>query len=146
MTSNRRVFLLMGWGRFLANRMCDDKERQEYIKSVRDEGSWAIAVADDYWALQYQRLEFRIARAKYAFDAFGLQGKMSFGKDGWIRWSGEMVAKENKRVFHKHYRMKAHRAVQLLRKLNGEGPILHPAATVDNHRDEVERRYQELPY
>ena len=146
MTTDRRVFLLTGWGRFLANHLCEYKERQGYIKSIRDEGSWAIMVADDHWALQYQRLEFRIARAKYAFGAFGLKAKMSFGKDGFIRWSGEMVTRENRRVFHKHYRMKANRAVRLLRELSGEEPMLHPTTVVDKDRARVETEYLELPY
>ena len=145
MTTNGRVFLLMGWGRFLANHLYSYKERQDYIKSIRDEGSWAIMVSDDSWALQYQRLEFRIQRARYAFGAFGLRRRMSFGKDGWIRWSSEIVIKENRRIFHKHYRMKAHRAVQLLRELKREEPVLHPATMVDNYRDAVESRYLELP-
>jgi len=145
MTTDRSVFLLTGWGRFLANHLCAYKERQQYIKSVRAEGSWAIMAADDYWALQYQRLDFRIKRAQYAFGTYGLSGCMSYGKDGFVQWSRERIAEENRASFHKHHRMKAHRAVQLLRELKKGELILHPATEVDKNRARVETRYQELP-
>lgn len=146
MTTNRRVFLLTGWGRFLANHLCEYTKRQEYIKSIRDEGSWAVMVAGDYWALQYQRLEFRIRRAAYAFGSYGLSDCASYGRDGWVRWSKERVASANRIAFHEQHRMKAHRAVLRLRELGKGEPVLHPAEAVDNERTSVESRYLELPY
>lgn len=59
----RRVFLLSGWRRWLATKAPAEREHQEYIKNSRKGGNWAILVASDCAALEYQRLEFRQRRA-----------------------------------------------------------------------------------
>ena len=60
----RRIFLLSGWRRWLGSRGVKEMQRQKEIIKERDGGIWAILVADDLIALEYQRLEFRKKRAR----------------------------------------------------------------------------------
>lgn len=59
----RRVFLLSGWRRWLATKAPDEHAMQKSIIESRKGGNWAVLVANDCAALEYQRLEFRNRRA-----------------------------------------------------------------------------------
>lgn len=61
--SERRIFLLSGWRRWLAAHAVSEHERQQTIIKERPRRNWAVLVADDCAALEYQRLEYRIQRA-----------------------------------------------------------------------------------
>lgn len=106
--SARRYFLLHGWARYLA-RSQGILENLAYIKNARPRGNWAILVADDRWARQYQRLYFRYERARYAVRSYGLVGKTSYGADGFHRYTREEIAECNRQSFDA-YRQRAHRA------------------------------------
>jgi hypothetical protein len=62
--SNARYFMLHGWARFLGSSTNADTMAQ--IVHRRPGGCRGIACSDDYWALQWQRYNFRQQRAQRA--------------------------------------------------------------------------------
>lgn len=138
----RRIFLLYGWGRWLALRASQTLEQQEHILKTRKGGRWAILVADDYWACQYQRLHFRLQRARFAFRGYGMSGYASYGEHGFVRATPEEVDERNRQNFHKHKRMRAHKALMRIREL--EADARSPGQAVEEDRDTKAR--EDLTY
>lgn len=64
--SAAKYFMLMGWARFLGSSANADLMAR--IVKRRPGGNWGISTkeADDYWALQWRRYDFRRQRAQRA--------------------------------------------------------------------------------
>lgn len=113
--SDARYFLLMGWARYLSLRI--DLNRQLDDIAKRRGTRFGILRDDDHYALEYQRLEFRIQRANRAVGMQGLSGHASFDGEKFVVTDQATLDKRNKDNFDIHYRQRAHRA----KKLIGEG-------------------------
>jgi hypothetical protein len=87
----------------------------ERIVKVRKGGNWAILVADDGLACMYQRMKFRLERARWACGARALLGYSSFGENGFSSASPEEVEEINRcnfRTTHFNRAVKAKRVMQ----------------------------------
>ena len=124
--SDGKYFMMRGWARFLGSSKNADLMKE--IISRRKGGNWGIAVSDDYFALQYQRLEFRRQRAQraigqdkvrsYRFTGDGPLTTTLFGAaiPGW-ETDPEEVAKQADTDRMQERRLKAMRACELLRSM-----------------------------
>lgn len=114
MVSDARYFLLRGWARYLS--LLPELEKEsERIVSHRREGRWAILVHDDVDALRYQRLHFRMRRAKYAVGMFGLISRSTYTIAGMVHATPEEIAQDNRDAMAK-VRDKAKRAKELMKQ------------------------------
>lgn len=138
-TIKRRYFLLHGWARYLSQ-VAEVEKQMDAIKRFRKEdnverradGGWGILVEEDYWALQYQRLHFRVARAHravrkdisrtYRFTGNGPLTFNMFGAaiPGWETDPEDVAIKNDREMFDRNYRSKAHHACELLKGMDGE--------------------------
>src|SRR5688500_13458029 len=113
---NRRLALAYAWGKWFAIAAEEFQRIEKRAKALRPRGNWAILVEDDEVALQYQRVVFRIRRAKRAVGAWGVCGYGELGVEdgqfavGWA--SKEKLAQMNFDSFHKE-RLRAKRAKEL---------------------------------
>lgn len=127
----RQYFLMRGWARFLSREsemksLMDriKRERGKYLNIV--DGNWGILVKDDYWALHYQRLNFRICRAHravqkdvarcYNFTGDGPLTMNIVGASipGWEDDPDEIAIPRAAKQFDERYRQKAMRAKKIL--------------------------------
>lgn len=120
----RRIWFLSGWARWLASSP-SVKQEMEHIVNQRGEwlrvqpdrgrfpnldGRWGILIRDDPWALRYQRLHFRLARARYAVGAYSLRGRGVITATG-LRWDPPEAVREANRRSLAEYRERAQRCV-----------------------------------
>jgi hypothetical protein len=124
--SNAKYFMLHGWARFLGSSKNDDLMKE--IVSRRKGGNWGIICSDDYFALQYQRYDFRSARARraigqdkvrsYRLSDNGPLTLAIFGVEipGW-ETDPEEKAKQADFDRMQERRLKAKRACELLRQM-----------------------------
>lgn len=125
-----RFFLARGWARYLAKHSRDaglmERVLRERGKEIKRDGSWAVLVSDDYWALCYQRLNFRLRRAnravqkdvprQYSFSGNGplTLNLMGATIPGWEPDPDEIAIPREAKQFDENYRQKAVRAKRLL--------------------------------
>jgi len=132
----RRYFMLAGWAHWLASRESSARSTQEEIKRRRAEdghggrhGNYGILVRDDYWALQYQRLEFYRKRARRACMPHGIFCRVTtVNAEGCHRETIEESAERERQSFHHCYRRRAHEAVS---KLKAQGRPLDVREELD---------------
>ena len=133
----RRLFLALAWGKWLAREMEQAGQSMERCKMLRAQdgfgqgnGNWGVLVQDDPWALQFQRLDFRVARAKRAVGAQGVISIHRYGQEtvSWPKGSPEIV-EYNRENFQSNQRARAFKACQLLADKR------HPAKVVDEEWD-----------
>lgn len=127
--SAAKYFMLMGWARFLGSSANADLMAR--IVKRRTGGNWAIATkeADDYWALQWRRYDFRRARAQRAIGQDKVR-TMSYSGDGPLTvrligvdiagWTAEpeqvQARADYDRMMEK--RLEAQRCCRLLREMD----------------------------
>lgn len=107
-----RYTLLRGWAKYLSYASSIEKE-MDVIAKLR-ENSFGIAIRTDWRALQWQRLDFQLHRARYAVGMYGLTRYATCRGSEWIRVSQEELDRNNQKSFDKQYRQKSHRAKKLL--------------------------------
>lgn len=106
MTLEWKIFMLTGWGQ-MACRLPGLQEAMDDALKARPGGRWGIAVADDPWALEYQRLKFQVERICYAFGKSPMVSHKRWGPQGFEEVG---VAEANRQSIAKS-RAKAHKAV-----------------------------------
>lgn len=110
--SIQRYALAIGWGKYLANTR-DIMREVDALKKLRGT-NFGIAVGNDKYALEYQRIDFRLHRALYAVGSMGLIGHASFQDDGtWKHASASEVKAMNGKWLDR-YRQRAHKAKKSL--------------------------------
>ncbi|NTI22397.1 hypothetical protein G6M87_11060 [Rhizobium rhizogenes] len=126
MITDARYFMLHGWARFLGSSNNDNLMKQ--ITKRRKGGNWGIAINDDYFALQWQRYDFRRQRAQraigadkirsYSFTGTGPLSLRLAGANipGW-ETDPEAKAVEADTARMQERRLKAKRACELLRTM-----------------------------
>lgn len=110
--SDARYFLLMGWAKYLSMSV-EHKRHLDEIRKRRG-NDFGIAVRDDHQALEYQRLDFRIWRAKRAVGMAGLTGYATFDGNGFRRADKETIDAMNKESFDECHRQRAYKAKKLI--------------------------------
>lgn len=158
----RRYFLKCGWLRFFRER---DDAIGDYMKRCLKyrkaeglggaDGNFAVLCSDDYWALQYQRLNFARQRARRACAPDGITSRVSTytgdGPDtlklGSVSIPGftpepDAVARErNAKQFHDWYRAKAMAALAKLSAMPDRGSMDYEASI--HEQRELERELWE---
>jgi hypothetical protein len=132
----RRAFLRQGWAR--AALAYQGKERQDQAVQIRGK-LFGIAVsedADDPWAAQYQRLDYRRNRCLAQYGLYGLSGEIVWGADGLVITSHQALVEKNRQAMAKE-RLRAHRAK---RRLTDPG---HPDRAVFEEHALIQRRSDE---
>jgi hypothetical protein len=132
-----KVFMLTGWGRYLA-RTEEVRREMEHAKQNRPKKNYGILVEDDDWALVYQRLNFRLARARRAFNPITCRSYSFTGNGpltmkivgvkipGWQGSTEEEYARKNAENFDHAYRKRAVKAKRILVERHGAlgGPVM----------------------
>lgn len=92
-----KIFMLTGWGRWLASVAPTLRENQKQLIQARKHlrGNWGIMVQDDPIALEYQRVEFRLSRAAYAFGKSPLVSGASWQDKGFVRYDDTEIKRSN---------------------------------------------------
>ena len=151
MTTPAKYFMLMGWARFLGSSANDDLMKQ--IVKRRTGGNWGIATkeADDYWALQWRRYNFRRQRAQRAIGQDKLR-TMSFTGDGPLTvrligvdiagWTAEPEQVQARADYDRmmETRLEAQRCVQLLRTMEEPFDVREELGRLDWQDAEAEAR------
>jgi hypothetical protein len=139
MITERRLYLALAWGKWLALRQKDCEAALQFYTNQRPRKNWAILVEEDEWALRYQRLIFRQHRVLRALGAWGLIGYATFSEEGEDtvtilgvnfpvnRASMDEVARMNYNSFNLGERHRAFRAKQLAEDKR------HPIAAYQDH-------------
>lgn len=139
--SAARYFMLHGWARFLAS--SDNADTLRQIEKRRHGGNWGIANADDYWALQWQRYDFRRSRAQRAIGNDKIRSYRFTGEGpvtiplggvaipGWETDPEEQAKKADTDRMQKR-RLHAQRACRLLRDMPEPYNVHEELARLDN--------------
>lgn len=133
----RRFVLLWGWARFLS-RIDELRRQQENIKDNRPGRNWAILVHDDPWALIYQRIEFRIDRARHAVREYGMSGCTVINAEGYHRYTDEELHKRNCESLQK-IRLRAHEAKRKLDAMGSDNEMDRQARAAEQASLDAER-------
>lgn len=146
----RRLQLAYSWGKWLALRRKEYENAMAYYQSQRPRTNWSILVQHDEMACRYQRCRFRIERAERAVGANGLTGYATFNDkepNAEIELVGvkfpvqaasrDQLAQMNYENFHRHDRMRAVTAKQIMNDKR------HPLAAYADRCAEEEREAYE---
>lgn len=107
--ATRRTFLHHGWARAaLSYHREDEQEKAATLRGSRS-GILISDAADDPWAAQYQRLNFRRLRSLTRFELHGTKSISFWGEHGFTRVPDDEIARQNKAEMARH-RARAHQA------------------------------------
>lgn len=151
MNHTARYFMLMGWAKFHASSRNDDL--MEQIVKRRKGGNWGIATkeADDYWALQWRRYNFREKRAQRALGNDKMR-TMSFSGDGPLTvrlagvdiagWTAEPEDVQARADYDRmmETRLEAQRCVRLLHEMDMPFDVREELGRLDWQDAEMEAR------
>jgi hypothetical protein len=106
------------WAKWLALHCVDYPEEMRRIESLRPRKNWAILIADDELACIYQRMRFRLERARYACGHRALIGEGSVqvvdGQLAVVWENATAIAEHNRKNFDRNHRQRAVKAKQIM--------------------------------
>ncbi len=105
----RQAFLHHGWARAALNYHREDEQEKAAALRGSRTGILVSDAADDPWAAQYQRLNFRRLRSLTRFGLYGTKSISFWGEHGFTRVSDDEIARQNRAQMASH-RARAHQA------------------------------------